>query len=192
MSEEEREKWRAHVKITDGTPESKQQQVTQTQTNPAARQTMQSSNQPQSNKQQQPTPPTNKLTIPPKANRILTVYDAEDRTPVVDTSEFTISELFMKDQQGFTLWTTVYVTLKEFSQSLWFRNIDHDMKYTIEEGEGWFLIGQVGRVVTAGKQICVPRENFHMILNNSQTPCVYRFECPGTMDLREYLGIPRR
>jgi hypothetical protein len=142
--------------------------------------------------QKQQGPSQNKLSIPPKANRLLKVYDAQDRTPVVDTSEFTISELFMQDQQGFTLWTTVYVTLKEFSQSLWFRNMDADMKYTIEEGEGWFLINQVGQVVTAGKQVCVPRTNYHMILNNSQNVCVYRFECPGTMDLREYLGVPRK
>jgi hypothetical protein len=179
MTEQGEDKWRTHVKITDGTSESKNTPTTQPQ----------QPQQQQQNKQQQQ---ANKLTIPQKSNKLLHVYDAEDRTPVIDTSEFTISELFMKDLQNFTLWTTVYVTLKEHSQSLWFKNINHDMKYTIEEGEGWFLIGQAGQIVTAGKQICVPRDNYHMLLNNSVTHCVYRFECPGTLDLREYLGIPQK
>lgn len=120
-------------------------------------------------------------------------YDANDRTPVIDTSEYEITELFMKNKEGFILWTTVYVTLKEHSHSFPFSNKDYDMKYTIEQGEGWFLMMNDGRgeIVTSGKQICVPKGHKHMVFNNSRQPCVYRMECPGPLDLRMYLGAPQ-
>lgn len=120
-------------------------------------------------------------------------YDANDRTPVIDTPEYEITELFMKNREGFILWTTVYFTLKGHSHSFMFANKDYDMKYTIEQGEGWFLnINESkGEPVTTGKQICVPKNNKHMVLNNSRQPCVYRMECPGPLDLRMYLGVPQ-
>ena len=129
----------------------------------------------------------------PKKHRF--AYDASDRVHVIDTPDYTIQQLFFQNTEGFTLWTTIYTTLKEYSQSIWFSNDNYDMKYTIESGEAWFLIagkGPKGEVVVAGKEICVPKNAKHMVLNNSKQPCVYKFECPGPMDLREYLGNPMK
>jgi len=186
------EEIRSKVPVSGG--EKKETTTTQRQTPPvqqqsqanvdASRNTQQ--RQVQTATQAQPQTPQKLISSRP-SSKMPIVYEQTNVTAVCDTEDFSITDLYMMSPQNMVLWTTVYVTLKPFKQSLWFRNRDRDMKYTIMSGECWFLINQSGAVVTAGMMICVPRENFHMLLNNSGNECRYTFEAPGKLDLREYL-----
>lgn len=116
------------------------------------------------------------------------VHSLEHAEIVCDTEDYRILDVAFENTLGWTLWTTVWVTLKPGRFTFHFANKHVNMKYSVTQGNIWALVGTTGHILQAGDMLTVPRGAGHMLLNRWDSPALYTIDVPARMDLRKYLG----
>lgn len=107
---------------------------------------------------------------------------------VIHTDDYKVTDLFMRDEDGNVLWTTVYVTLYPGRQSFPLYSNNAEFMYVIHTGKVWFTIKEIGQIFHKGDRIIVKRGNKHKLFNNKEDePCIYSIDYQGLLDLRKIL-----
>jgi hypothetical protein len=117
------------------------------------------------------------------------IHSFEDAKDVIDTPDYKILDVKYENTLGWTLWTTIYMTLKADRHSYHVSNPNVHMKYSVTQGQVWLLVGVEGKVLHTGESEVVPAGHGHILLNRWEEEAHYTIDVPAKMDLREYLGL---
>ncbi len=119
------------------------------------------------------------------------IYDASNVFEVIANDDFIINDLAMTGTKGGRIrWTTIYVTLFGYRQSLSFSIRNGALKYRVISGEAWITINNKGQVMGPDQNVVVEENETHKFFNNSKTePCKFVCEYSGPLDLRKYIEV---
>ena len=111
-------------------------------------------------------------------------YNLGQAKTIRSDSDCVIKDLEIPDPDtGKIMWTSSHITIKPGKQGPQLRVVDADIKYYIMQGDVWFMINYVGRIVTAGDFIVVRRGKHHTVMNKSdKSEAILQFEYPGKLN----------
>jgi len=96
------------------------------------------------------------------------VPSMDDAMLIVDTSVYTIRDLYLKDKKGLTRATISSTTLRPMQQTMGHSHSnpeDRDEVYSFLQGQGWMIVSDTAVPVQAGDYVLVEKGTYHKVIN---------------------------